>query len=282
MADAPTDLFNVAAFVPDFAEQVAEYTVASQATRARFRSRLDIPYGLGPRNRLDLFFPEDDAAGRPIHMFIHGGYWRGQVKEDYLFVAEGAVAAGAIAAIVEYTLMPGARMAQLVAEVRQAAGWLASHAGEFGGDGNALSASGHSAGAHLCSYLASRSPHESTLPAPPVKSLLLLSGIYDLRPITASYLQPTLGLTPEEVAQWSPFEAVPSPETHFEIAVGHQETEPFHIQAHDYAFALERRGADVERITLPGHEHMSLVRELGRPGMPMAELLRTAVGRSKG
>lgn len=281
MADARPDPFNVAAIVPDFAEQVAEYTVASEATRTRLRSRLDVPYGPGSRNRLDLFFPEGDASDRPIHMFVHGGYWRGQVKEDYLFVAEGAVAAGAIAAIVEYTLMPGARMAQLVAEVRQAAGWLADHAGEFGGDGRSISASGHSAGAHLCSYLASRSSHESSLPAPKVKSLLLLSGIYDLRPITTSYLQPTLGLTPEEVVQWSPFEAVPSAETHFEIAVGHEETEPFHIQAHDYAFALERRGADVERITLPGHEHMSLVRELGRPGMPMAELLRAAVERSK-
>jgi arylformamidase len=280
MANAPTDPFNVAAIVPDFAAQVAEYKIASDAVRARLRSRLDVAYGPLPRNRLDLFFPEGEATGRPIHMFIHGGYWRGQVKDDYVFVAEGAVAAGAIAAVVEYTLMPGARMAQLVAEVRQAASWLAAHAAEFGGDGGAISASGHSAGAHLCSYLGSRSPHERALPATKVKSLLMLSGIYDLRPITMSYLQPELRLTPEEVAHWSPFEAVPSMETHFEIAVGHDETEPFHIQAQDYAFGLETRGASVERLTLPGHEHMSIVRELGRPGKPMAELVRAAVERS--
>lgn len=280
MADAPYDPFNVAAIIPDFDAQFAEFPVASERTRGSLRSRLDVAYGPLPRNRLDLFFPASGGDDLPVHMFIHGGYWRGQVREDYAFVADAVTAAGAIAAIVEYTLMPGARMAQLVAEVRSAAAWLAAHAAEFGGDGMKLSASGHSAGAHLCSYLGSRGVHETALPVTPVKSLLLLSGLYDLRPIATSYLQPTLQLTPEEVARWSPFEAQAGP-THYEIVVGQHETEPFHTQAHDYAYALEREGADVERITLSGHDHMSLVRELGQPGRPMAELLAEAIERSK-
>jgi arylformamidase len=275
------DPFNVAAIIPDFDAQFAEMKAASDATRRTHRSQLDVAYGPLPRNRLDLFFPRGELHGAPIHMFIHGGYWRGQVKEDYVFVAEGALATGAIAAIVEYTLMPGARLAQLVAEVRSAAAWLAVHAYEFGGNGSALSASGHSAGAHLCSWLASRSPHEATLPATPVRSLLMLSGIYDLRPITSSYLQPTLQLTSEEVAHWSPFEAVPSPDAHYEIVVGHAETEPFHIQAQDYAIALERREASVERVTLPELDHMSLVRALGRPETTMGGLLAAAIERSR-
>lgn len=278
--DSGTDPFNVAAIIPDFDAQMAGLKAASDATRRTHRSQLDIAYGPLPRNRLDLFFPKGELHGAPIHMFIHGGYWRGQVKEDYVCVAEGAIAAGAIAAIVEYTLMPGARMAQLVAEVRSAAAWLADHAQTFGGDAQQISASGHSAGAHLCSYLASRSPHEGAHPATPVKSLLMLSGIYDLRPITGSYLQPTLQLTSEEVAHWSPFEAVPSSDAHYEIVVGHAETEPFHIQAQDYAIGLERRGASAERVTMPGLDHMSLVRELGLPEKPAAELLRATIERS--
>ncbi|MEQ1770937.1 MAG: alpha/beta hydrolase [Devosia sp.] len=282
MSDAAADLFNVAAIIPNFDAQFDACKAASDATRARLRSQRDIAYGLLPRNRLDLFFPDGAAEGRPIHMFIHGGYWRGQVKEDYVFAAESAVAAGAIAAIVEYTLMPGARMAQLVSEVRMAAQWLAMHAHEFGGDGSMLSASGHSAGAHLCSYLATRSPHEAHASQPPVKSVVLLSGLYDLRPISMSYLQPTLALTPQEIAHWSPFESVPSPGAHIEIVVGHDETEPFHTQAHDYAYAMERHGASVERITAPGHDHMSLVRALGQPGEPVAGLVAQAIERSGG
>src|SRR4051812_44321377 len=108
-----------------------EYRVASAATRARLRGRLDVRYGPAPRQRIDLFFPEGEATGRPIHAFIHGGYWRAQIKEDYSLVADGIVASGAIAAIVEYTLMPANRMADLVRETRAALAWLAAHATEF-------------------------------------------------------------------------------------------------------------------------------------------------------
>lgn len=276
------DLFEISALVPDFDAQFADYQVLSDRTRATLRHQLDLRYGEAPRQRIDLFFPPGAASGAPIHMFIHGGYWRKQIKEDYAFIADGIVAEGAIAAIVEYTLMPAVRMYNLVRETRGAIAWLAAHAQEFGGDGAKLSASGHSAGGHLVTYLQSRSPHETALPATPVRSVLPISGIYDLRPITASYLQPELHLTPEEVARWSPFEAVPSPDTHYEIAVGHLETEPFQIQAQDYAFELERRGASAGHVTIAGRDHMSIIRDLGRPGTQMHRLLAEAIERSRG
>lgn len=277
------DPFKISAIVPDFEEQVAEYKVASDKTRARLRNQLDVRYGDAPRQRIDLYFPADDITGlRPVHMFIHGGYWRGQVKEDYAFVADGIVAAGAIAAIVEYTLMPVVRMANLVRETREAVAWLAAHAHEFGGDGSQLSASGHSAGGHLVTYLHSRSPHEAGFPPTPIRAVLPISGIYDLRPITTSYLQAELFLSPEEVAHWSPFEAVPSPATFTAIAVGHAETEPFHLQAQDYAFELGRRGAGVERVTIAGRDHMSVVRDMGRPGTQMHGVLADLIARSRG
>ena len=278
---ADQDLFQISHIVPDFDAQFADYKTSSNATRRTLRNQLDIAYGDAPRQRLDLFFPPGEAEGLPIHMFIHGGYWRAQVREDYAFVADGVTAAGAICAIVEYTLMPGARMANLVRETREAAAWLAANAASVGGDGTRLSASGHSAGGHLVTYLASRSPHERASPITPVRAVMPISGIYDLRPITTSYLQPELQLTPEEVAHWSPIEAVPSPATHYEIVVGHDETAPFHQQAQDYAYVLERHGASHERITLPGEDHMSVVRKLGRVGSPMWELLRDAIERSK-
>jgi arylformamidase len=279
---AEYDPFKISAIVPDFQAQFEDYKAASNATRRTLRSQLDLPYGEAPRQRLDLFFPPGELSGAPIHMFIHGGYWRAQVKEDYAFVADGATAAGAIAAIVEYTLMPGARMANLVRETREAMAWLAAHAHEFGGDGSKLTASGHSAGGHLVTYLASRGPHEATMPATPVRAVMPISGIYDLRPIMTSYLQAELFLTPEEVARWSPFDAVPASGTHYEIVVGHDETTPFHLQAQDYAYALERHGVSHERVTLHGEEHMSVVRKLGVLESPMWGLLREVIERSRG
>ena len=275
------DPFKIRALVPDFEAISAGYAAASQAMRDTARHQLDIQYGEGARERLDLFFPARSDGPAPIHLFIHGGYWRANDKENFAFPAKTIVEAGAIAAIVEYTLMPGARMAQLVSETRRAAAWLVAHAPEFGGDATRLSASGHSAGAHLASYLAAKGPHEHQFPAAPPRALLLISGIYDLRPITSSFLQPELQLTAGEVAEWSPFEAEQARGTEIVLVVGHNETEPFHLQAQDLAFAAGRRGAPIERITAPGHDHMTIARDLGIPGTQMAELLVECIERSK-
>ncbi len=263
---ADTDLFDISSILPDFDAQFADYRSASAATRATLRAQLGIAYGPASAQRLDLFFPPGAARGRPIHLFIHGGYWRAQEKEDYAFVADGIVAAGAIAAIVEYTLMPGARMDSLVRETRAAVAWLTAQAAGVGGDASRITASGHSAGGHLVTYLAGRAPHEAAFPEPAVRAVLALSGIFDLRPITTSYLQPQLQLTAEEVARWSPLDAVPAPGARFEIVVGAEETPPFHAQAEAYAAALVRRGARVEHVTAAGEDHMSVLRQLGRPG----------------
>lgn len=275
------DPFDIPNLVPDF-EAVKDGNLAASArTRATLKSRFDVRYGDGPRQRLDLFFPENAEGPLPIHMFIHGGYWYLNDKEMFAFPAETITQSGAIAAIVEYTLIPNARMAQLVDEVRQAARWLVANAGSFGGDRAAFSASGHSAGGHLASYLAARAPHEAHAPGIPVTSLLLVSGLYDLRPITRSYLQPSLSLTDEEVANFSPLgaEQVAGPEV--VVAVGHNETEPFHLQAQDLCFAAERRGLRYERITLPELDHMTIVRDLGRPESRMGGLLAETIAASR-
>jgi arylformamidase len=111
-------------------------------------------------------------------MFVHGGYWRAQSKDRYAFVADTVTEAGAIAALIDYTLMPKARMAGLVDQTRWAALWLKTKASSFGGDPAAFSVSGHSAGGHLASYLFARGQHEAQA-APIARSALLVSGLYD-------------------------------------------------------------------------------------------------------
>ena len=274
------DPFKIRAFVPEFDAISADYAMASAETRLRHRHELGIAYGPEPRQKLDLFFPETLDGPAPVHIFVHGGYWRANERENFHFVAESVLAAGAIAVIVEYTLMPGARMSQLVGEVRQAALLVGAHIAEHGGDPRRVSASGHSAGAHLASYLAALAPHEHGFPGVPVRSLLLVSGIYDLRPIAESFLQAELALAAGEVNEWSPFEAVQAPGTRITLAVGKSETEPFHLQAQDFAYAAERRGVEIERITLSGHDHMTIVRDMGVPESRMGQLVAETIGRS--
>ncbi|MDQ0391769.1 alpha/beta hydrolase [Labrys monachus] len=279
------DPFMIRAHVPHFERCVADYRAASEATRGRLAGRLGLAYGGQADERLDLFFPPGHGPqGRPapIHIFVHGGYWRANTRHDYAFVADAVTARGAIAAIVDYSLMPGARMATLVAQVRSAAAWIAAHAAEFGGDPAAISASGHSAGGHLASYLVGRGPFETDVPAPAVRSVLLVSGLYDLAPIARSFLQAEIGLTEEEIAAWSPCDGTVCEGSDIRILVGAAETPPFFDQAQRFSAHLAEAGHQAPVHRLEGEDHMTIVRSLGRPGTACEAHLGATIAASLG
>ncbi|MDO8361159.1 MAG: alpha/beta hydrolase [Devosia sp.] len=275
MPDHAPDLFRTRNFVPDFDRYTAQYKSRSVATRSRLRSRLDVPYGKGPAERLDLFFPEHQSGPAPVHLFIHGGYWRMFAKEDFSFVADTVTAAGGIAAILDYALMPAVRMEAIVGQVRRAVQWLGDFAGQHGGDPSRLTISGHSAGAQLCCWLldASRTV--------PVQSALLVSGIYDLAPLQHSFLQPEIGLTDDEIARWSPLRASFSTAAKVTIMVGQLETAPFHDQADEFAKCLGG-----QHVTIPDANHMSIALDLGSPmtlpGQMLERLVRQDIERQEG
>lgn len=276
-----TDPFMIRAHVPDFERHLAAYRQASERTRQSLRGVRDLAYGDHPDETLDLYLPEEGEGPFPVHVFIHGGYWRAFSKLDHAFIADAVTAQGAIAAIIDYSLMPKARMAVLVGQVRRAVAWLAAHAGRWGGDPAALSASGASAGAHLASFLTCRGAEEVAAPAAPVRSLLLVSGLYDLDPITRSFLQPEIGLTAEEVATWSPLTATPVPGPVVDVVVGADETPPFLAQGRAFADRLAGAGVDSRFATLPGENHMSIATALGTPGSALAERLGQAIAVSR-
>ncbi len=79
--------------------------------------------------------------------------------------------------------MPNARMALLTNQVRQAgANGSSSTLAEYGGDPTRMTVSGHSAGAHLASFLFLKDTNPSGLAA-----ALLLSGLYELEPLRSSF-----------------------------------------------------------------------------------------------
>lgn len=274
---ATSDPFRIRSHVREFDLLTAGYQQSSEQARARWRSAINISYGGHPDERLDLFFPNKDGGPKPIHLFIHGGYWRANIKDDYAFIAETVCRAGAIAAVADYSLMPAARMATLVAQVRRAAFWLHANAEDFGGDKNALSASGHSAGAHLAAYLAAHGLKEERCALAPIRSLLLVSGIYELEPITQSFLQTEIGLTRDEIAEWSPINAALVGKTDVTIAVGGDETAPFHSQAMAFSRHLRKQAVRERLVTLPALNHMTIMRDLGCPETATAKLLKDCI-----
>jgi acetyl esterase/lipase len=273
--DAVTiDPFRTRDHVPDFDARLKEYEERSARTRATLRMAADLPYGGGEHETLDLFFPEGKVAERPIHLFIHGGYWRMFSKRDFSFIADTVTAAGAIAAIIDYALMPGTRMGGIVQQVRAARRWLLMNARLHGGNPARLTVSGHSAGAHLASLLFTKDQAPSG-----VSSALLLGGIYDLKPLQSSFLLPLIGLTDEEVRKYSPITHAFEPGVAVAVLHGERETEPFHVQAADFSRRLDNQRCRASLVALEGADHMSSVRDLGVPETEAGRALAQTIHR---
>src|SRR2546425_4726469 len=125
----------------------ADRTTRSEAFRKSHRGRIDVPYGAGARQRLDVY--PCGTPGAPTLAFIHGGYWQANDKEPLSYVGESLLPAGFNLVLVEYTLAPAARLDAIVAEVRAAVAWTIDHAGEIGGDPARVFVAGNSAVGHL-------------------------------------------------------------------------------------------------------------------------------------
>lgn len=273
------DLYRNRDFIPDFDEIVTETAARSREFAKRVEIRPNVPYGRGPRERMDIILPPRMEKGAPLHVFIHGGYWRSGSKEDHWLVAAPVLAVGGIAALVTYDLMPGTRLGSIVAQVRAAVRHLTAMAPDLGADATRLTASGHSAGAHLASYLASVGAEESVQPdLPTLGGLLLVSGIYDLTDIPGSFLKSEAEMTPAEASVWSPLTSRQIHGPRRIVMVSEMDTAPFHSQGQQFASLLGRTVDDGQFRVEAGLNHLTIVLALGDPKSPSGLCLSDLVG----
>ena len=229
------------------------WTARSNALRASRGGRLDLRYGDGPRQRVDVF-----ACGRPATptlVYIHGGYWQMNDKEPYAFLGEALLPAGFNLALVEYTLAPAARMDAIVAEVR------ASVARVF--------VSGHSAGGHLTAM---------TMTDTRVAGGLAISGLYDLEPIRLNYLNDKLRLDEAEAKRNSPMLHLPSRSAPLIVTVGLGELPELIRQSQEYAEAWQKKGLPGQYLPVEKHDHFSILEELARPDGKLFAALKELAG----
>ena len=98
----------------------------------------DVRYGDSPRMTA-RHLPRRDSRGRPVHIYIHGGYWRGGGKDAYSFIAEPFVEAGVTMVLLEYDLCPQVTVPDIMRETREGIGWvLPPHRGVRRGPAAAL------------------------------------------------------------------------------------------------------------------------------------------------
>ena len=234
--------------VADLDGLFARRSHAAADARALCNPERGVLYGTGPGETMNIFRPSG-AGDAPVLVFIHGGFWKSLDADLFSFIAPAFVARGILVAIIDYPLMPGVRMADVVAACRRSLVWLSDNVAHYGGDPRRIFASGNSAGGHLVAELL-----DDPALAGLVRGGLAISGIYDLEPVTRSFQNDDLRFTAAEVERFSPLRRDLGLHAPLRVAVGGKETDEFLRQSEALA---DRTGAPC--MVVPDTDHVTVL-----------------------
>jgi arylformamidase len=104
---------------------------------------------------------------------------------------------------------------------------------------------------------------------------ILLSGVYDLRPLVPTYVNRPLGLDDARAWALSPLSDDVSRVGPALLAWGENETASFVAQSRTFAAAL---GGRAETLEAPGRNHFDVVFDLGDPATPLGAAVARRIG----
>ena len=217
------------------------------------RAELGLPYGLTPREALDLFLPA--GAPRGVLMFIHGGYWLAFGREVWSHLAAGAVARGWACAMPSYTLAPEARIGTMTAQIARAAQMVAARLPDL-----PMVITGHSAGGHLSARMGC-----ADQAVPGLRRVVPISPLADLAPLMVTGMNAKLRLDAAECAAESPARLTLQDGVQAHVWVGGQERPAFLWQARTLSEAW-----DCPWTVDPGKHHFDVIDGLLDPASALA------------
>lgn len=213
----------------------------------------DLAYGQHPRQRLDVYVPEQvPPGGAPVIVFWHGGGWIDGDRARYRFVGATLADAGYVVVLPDYRLYPEVRFPAFVDDAALAFKWVHDNVARFGGDPSRLFVMGHSAGAHQAALLALDPRYLDAVGGDRrwIRGLIGLSGPYALVPDTD--LLRSIFAAPATPADWQAVAHVDgaAPPT----LLAHGTNDGVVWIAHSEALATALRAADVD-VTLRRYAH---------------------------
>ncbi len=260
------DAFANGAYIENGMSYPPLWAARAAAFRAKTdRTETDIFYGEHPREKLDLFFPNDTPRG--LVVIVHGGYWLKFDKSSWSDLAEGALGNGWAVAMPSYTLAPEARIENITLQIGRAI----THAAEQ--VAGPIRLTGHSAGGHLVTRMVC--DDSPLLPAvlERVEGLVSISGLHDLRPLQLTTMNEQLHLTPESAALESAVSHRPAGLAQVVCWVGGAERPEFLRQSAVLIEAWGRAGAKTQLVVDSGKHHFDVIDGLKDPKSAMTRTL---------
>lgn len=248
--------------IPDAEGYISRWERVAEVFREKLveagRAEMDLAYGPGPRNRLDLFRPEGSEHG--LVVFIHGGYWRSFDKSVWSHLAAGCLERGWAVAMPSYTLAPEVSIARITCEVATAIGYAA---GLVSGP---VRLCGHSAGGHLATRMVCADTGLAEDVISRLKNVVSISGVHDLRPLLNTAINDDLRLDLEMARSESPALSEPLPDVRLTAWVGGAERPEFIRQSELIANVWTGLGAETRLKVVPGKHHFDIIDTLEEAG----------------
>ena len=278
--EALDDAYDQEKYAPNLAQIVERRIANSERTRAILGAPLRFAYGSSAIEGHDVFRCMQPHA--PVNIFIHGGAWRRNRGADYAVQAELLVRVGAHCVILDFINIDdgSGSLFPMVEQVRRAIAWVYRNAASFDGDPDRLYLSCHSSGSHLGGCMVTTDWRKEGLPADIIKGALLLSGMYDLRPVRLSKRSLYVKFTDEMEQALSPQRHIDKLATPLVLAYGTYETPEFQRQTREFLNAVRTAGKPARLLVGKGYNHFELLETLanpyGRTGRAVLEQMQLA------
>jgi arylformamidase len=260
------DAYDQTVYAPNQQLVAKRRALASEAARRRLDPAERFPYGESDIEKLDVYRTKKPNA--PINVYVHGGAWRNGLAKDFATPAEMFVTAGAHFVVLDFIQIgdAGGDLMPMIRQVRSAVAWIYRNAARFGGDSHRLYITGHSSGAHLsgCTLITDWQS-EFGLPTDIIKGGLLVSGMYDLKPVRLSKRSKYVNFTDEIEEALSSQRHLDKLNAPIIVAYGDQETPEFQRQGREFAAAVKAAGKPVELIVGEGFNHFEMQETLANP-----------------
>jgi len=258
--------YNQSDYAPNREQILARYATNSALTRGRIGSPERLSYGAGQKEGIDFFCGRDGRA--PCVIIIHGGAWRSGAAENYAYLAEIFVNAGAHCALPDFDWVQdtGRDLLPLADQVGRAMAFVCNNADELNIEKDRIFVCAHSSGAHLAaSVLTGFKDRIEGLHDDSIKAALLCSGMYDLAPVRLSARSEYVAFTDEAEQVLSPMRYMDKLTTPVIVAHGTCETPEFIRQTVDFAEALRSHDMLLEAIVAENCNHFEILETLANP-----------------
>ncbi|XP_072318807.1 kynurenine formamidase [Eucyclogobius newberryi] len=247
--------------------------------RALAQTLLNVSYGEGDGERLDVYIPSTNSLDMPLVIYIHGGYWQFLSKEESGFMAVPLVSKGVVVVAVDYDTAPKGNMDLIVSQVRKSVVSVVQQYSHISG----LFICGHSAGAHLAAMVLSTDWSQYSI-TPQIKGAFLVSGLYDILPVVFTYVNEPLKMTEEVAVRNSPTTLVQQLKTsssgcHIVVAVAEHDSPEFRKQSEEYYKMLEASGLNVTLEDVPNTDHFNIIERLVDGDYHLTKLLLKMMGK---